>query len=373
MNAKSKKSKPKISAASRSAISSPALESGPTPCALPDGPMSDLFGREVVPAPVSARRAKAEGLQTLVTSGLIGRDSSASAGLQRSLENRLMMRLDTAGSTLFKLTWKGRTTPLGRRYLERAASARRTSGSGCTSWPTPQMGDGMRGGQAKRSESNHAQRLVDFSQMAAWHTPKANDSEKRGEVADDPRNGLVTHAHLASWPSPRVTDDNMSRRSPEAMQREMDREGRGENLALTAHLATWLTPTGEDSQSAGSRAHSETVNSAAHLSGWATPKAQRADQDSHFARGNPTIGAQATLTVSGETRIGYSARDGIVTIGNGAQLNPAHSRWLMGLPRVFCDCAVTAMQSARRSPRNSSKPSSKSKSALVRHSEPTAK
>src|SRR6266481_4420723 len=133
----SQKSKPKTLKNSGSATSSPGSESGVIPCVLPDGPMSDLFGREVVPVPVFQRQAKGKGLMTLVTSGLIGRDSCASAGLQRSLENRLMTRLDTAGSTLFKLTWKGRSTPLGRRYLERAASARRTSGSGCTSWPTP--------------------------------------------------------------------------------------------------------------------------------------------------------------------------------------------------------------------------------------------
>src|SRR5208282_5717597 len=111
------------------AISSPESECGVMLSDSPDGPMLDLFGREVVLAPVSQPLEKAKGLRTLVTSGLIGSDSSVSRALQTCLESRLMQRLDTAGSTLFNLTWKRRTTPLGRRYLERAASGRRTSGS----------------------------------------------------------------------------------------------------------------------------------------------------------------------------------------------------------------------------------------------------
>ena len=73
------------------------------------------------------------------------------------------------------------------------------------------------------------------------------------------------------------------------------------------------------------------------------------------------IAVQASLTVSGKMRIGYSAKNGTVMIPNGAQLNPEHSRWLQGLPIAFSNCADTAMQSFRKLRRRSSKQASTKK------------
>jgi hypothetical protein len=96
--------------------------------------------------------------------------------------------------------------------------------------------------------------------------------------------------------------------------------------------------------------------SASEFSGWPTPSAQemrtkdreqlerrRAECKERTGNGNGfglTLGNAVTL---------YCA-----TTDGPAELSPAHTRWLMGFPPEWDDCAPTAMPSSRRSPRRSS-------------------
>jgi hypothetical protein len=101
------------------------------------------------------------------------------------------------------------------------------------------------------------------------------------------------------------------------------------------------------------------------VAGWATPAAAEAGgtPEQFLARKKKAVlngkqlGVSLTslslqaLTVSGVTPNGSLAR----TVDRG-RLNPAHSRWLMGFPHAWDDCADTGTQSSRHSLSRSSEP-----------------
>lgn len=252
------------------ATSSQGSASGPTPCDKQDGRTTAPSGQAPALANLSPRQAKERGFLTSGTYGQHGSTLSNSADLQSSLENRLRQKTASTGSTLYKLTWKERTTPTQRSISALRASALRTSDKGFTSWPTP-------------SARDHK----DCSDPNTW-------------ICAEERN-------------------------------------RHDQLGRTVHLTGWTTPQAHDAT--GRSKGQKEIHGTKHGCACLVRDMDKID----------LIGP-ARLTVSGEMLTGLDAR-----MESGGQLNPAHSRWLMGLPKEWDDCAVTAMQSLPRSRKRSSK------------------
>lgn len=265
-----------------SATFSPELASGPIPSVSQDGLTIARSGLAPARASLSARQAKAMGLLTSGTYGPTSSISSASADLSMSLANRLQAVTQTHGSTLYKQTWKAWDTPSGLCRLRQRASVHRTSESGLTGWPTPVVGD-MTGG------------------------PRPPD-KKRG-----PAPGLQSASALAGW----VTPTSRDWKDTSGMTAQRDGKDRLDQLPRQVFMTGWPTPT-------TSNTRSPSVDAAMNMHRQDGSKTQQRLQD--FAG----ITGPLRLTVFGEMRTGS-----YVEMGNGVQLNPAHSRWLMGLPHAW--------------------------------------
>lgn len=287
------------------------------PCGSLVGPITDLYGQGHALANLSARQAREKGLLTSGIYGLLGITSSGIASLQSSLESRLKARFDTNGSILFKMTWKDSVTPLGHRVCLLRASGRRTSDNDFGSWPTVSASDtrsyskkAVEDWLAGKTQNQHNLDLNLASELASWSTPRANDSEKRGAVANDPRNGLVSKAALTGWLSPRARGDAGGSRFE---------RGDIRNLEDQVKLATWPTRAARD---------------------WKDGKQQ-----------NVPINALLGRTTWLCTYLAPTANTG--------QLNPRLSGWLMGYPIAWDLCAmqVPERHSSTRSSKKEKRPS----------------
>ena len=307
MNETSEMCTPSILSGTPNAISLPELAAGATPSASPAGLTMDPAGLAPVRASLSARQAKEQGLMTSGTYGPRSSTSPNSANLRLSLESKLPARLDSRGSTLFKLTWKRRVTPQGQSIYALRASGRRTSVSVYSGVPTPCGQDGPNGGPGQgtdrlpgaaalaavpspctpnggRSMSiekmdatgktldgrKHTASLEHVAKFSSVPTPTgapdspASHNKQSGQGLSD----LV--AKLASVPTPNTPSGEPNPRSTPTHTGGMDLEGAA-SLAVLAHC---ISPQASDANGAGANQNTANLDLQVRLAAAATPAAR---------------------------------------------------------------------------------------------------
>lgn len=225
--------------------------------------------------------------------------------LQERVTLNLMKKLEGLGSTLYSETWKAQVTPAQRLLFRLRASVRRTSGTGSTGWPTPSANEFAHANEEKMLARREACKertgngngfgltLANCAAFAGWPTPVVRDCRNSGGDGSNPRD-LPRTVYLAGWPTPQTSDS---------------------------------TGGGQAKRAMGETRHGSNLNDFAMLA----------------------MGGPARLTACGQMLTGSSAG-----MASGGQLNPAHSRWLTGLPPEWDACAPTVMRSTRKPRKHSS-------------------
>lgn len=294
MSDQSKSSQPTTFKAQPNSTPSPVSVCGPTHCGSPGGQMVLPSGLGRAHVSHSVALAKGEGSRMIGTCGQCGGTLSPSADLQRSLGSKLRAQLEGTGSPLYVLTWKHWDMQSGPPICALRASGHRMSGSGSFSgrgWPTPTASLADKGVRSQDGGVREAMRsrgadLAAMATLAGWGTPTANEPGGTPE---------------------------------QAVARKKKAQAAGKQLGASV---TYL-------------AHQ------VQMVGWATPLASDSKGVAYsYGGGDKT---KKCLRLLGQARTTSS-----VATANRGRLNPAFTRWLMGLPPEWGGSAPTATRLSRK-------------------------
>ena len=411
----------------RSAISLPGLQDGPSHSESQGWPTPRESGPEARPVSHSPSRERVVGAMTNGTLppnlrlwlGPSAPDCClANKSQARRCSERFQDRVNAAapshlnglGSMIYRIAWKPHTTPLGRSIYRQRASGHRTSANGHFSaptiydlpqvgWPTPNASNVKNAYQdpdkvIARKEAGRQSNLQDFAALAGWNTTRATDGSNGGP--NQKGAALSADAALAGWGTPVAHEARLGYQNR--------RNGKkGTQKSLTTECVDFLDPTRGDPELAGwptatavdrysdentmkkrldarkkrGRSTVPLYLGDPELAGWPTPVSnddnktpeahlamkQRMGERDGTGSNRTTITslqvmakftAPARLTTRGELLTGCSAG-----MESGGQLNPEHSRWLMGFPIEWGFCGAMAMRSIRGRRRKQSKSSPK--------------
>jgi hypothetical protein len=348
------------------------LRDGVLPCNSPELTPMNRFGLEAARVKASAAPESKKDSMTQETSGPCSSILSASASLQRSLENRLQAQLNSVGSIEYTQTWKVLVTPAGRQLLAHTASAHRTCGKDSTGepkgFPTATVNDSSNSQYQKSGDriclklpgvvmltayptpqednanNPYGHKGTCFSdlpttcQIVAWpKTPMAGDAEvgvMEIQGGKDGKYKLRDYAHVAAFqPSPWAT---AAARDWKGLTRELSHEQARPQLPDNAAqvIFPWGTPrvtTNGGIPCPESTGNGCRLEDQAAMGTWMSPKASDCK--------SPGISQHVHLKHQAETTIfqvflgaDTPSSTAVTTKLEGYRLNPFFSAWLMGYP-----------------------------------------